>query len=136
VNTLEPIQASRIRGPRLHLRLPIDTYSDGIDWIAVERAALGELHPAELTPDETREAALLMDAAGFTDQEISIRLCVFARQIHRWKNPTPAEPRPVRLCTEPGCDRKHKRRGYCEKCIQRVARRERAAARQQQKEAA
>lgn len=77
-----------------------------------------------------------MDAAGFTDTEISTRLCVFARQIHRWKNPTPAEPRHVRLCTEAGCDRKHKRRGLCEMHIQRAIRAERAAARQKQKEAA
>lgn len=134
--TLEPIQASRILGPRLHLRLPIDTYSDGIDWVAVERAVHGELPPGALTPDETREAALLMDAAGYSDQEISIRLCVYARQVHRWKNPTPAEPKPVRTCVEPGCDRKHKRRGYCQMHIQRVMRAERAAARRQQKEAA
>lgn len=136
MNTLQPIQASRIHGQRPRLQLPLDTYSKGIDWIAVERAAQGELRPDALTPDETREAALLMDQAGFTDQEISIRLCVYARQVHRWKNPTPAEPRPVRLCTEPGCDRKHKRRGYCQMHIQRVMRAERTAARRQKKEAA
>ena len=130
MSSYQRVGAARIRAPHPHLRLPLDTYSNGIDWIAVERAAQGELHPNQLTREETREAALLMDQAGFTDQQIATRLHIHERQVQRWKNAQTRPPRTVRTCTEPGCDRRHKRRGYCEMHIQRVMR----AERRQQKE--
>lgn len=61
-----------------------------IDWIAVERAVSGDR--VTLTRDETREAALLMAKAGFTERETSIRLCTYQRQICRWKAQARTQP--------------------------------------------
>lgn len=91
-----------------------DTYDDArdIDWIAVERAANGDYDGALLNRDEKHEAALLMSQSGIPSREISTRLCIYQRQIERWKVAAGLIS-PVRRCDIPGCIKAHATNGLC-----------------------
>lgn len=69
-----------------------DTYDDtqGIDWIAVERAAEGTIDPATLTRLEIRAAVHHMTDNGMPEEQIARHLHCAPRQVARdRKRPNP-----------------------------------------------
>ncbi len=113
-----------IGATRLHTRRPVfalptddaDTYSDGIDWIAVERATQGEYNGRDLTENELREAALFLRRHDVSRVAISIQLSVYERLVKEWE----AEAGLLDaddLCTKPGCGRARPGTGLCALCL-------------------
>lgn len=120
------IQGTYTVAPQHRLPMPpVKTYSDGIDWIAVERAARGELRADALTQAESREAALWLAQAGASRSSISVQLCVYERLVKEWM----AEAGLLAdcdLCSQPECRRATAGRGLCAICLshQRVLERQ------------
>ncbi|MCY0928358.1 hypothetical protein OTB20_19575 [Streptomyces sp. H27-H1] len=105
------IKATRIRSESTIIRLPIETYSDDIDWIAVQRVVSGDLPRPALTPLERKTAALLLMAAGRTGIETAELVGADKRQIWRWRGD--AAGKQGRPCTLDGCDKPVKGLGLC-----------------------
>lgn len=126
----DSLTAALVRSEGLRLPSPpVKTYSNGIDWIAVERAARGELRADALTPAETREAALWLARAGRARAAISIQLSVYERLVKEWQ----AEEgllADADLCSRPKCRRASAARGLCATCYsqQRILERQQKAA--------
>lgn len=64
---------------------PRPTWRRGIDLIAVERAASREGDCPALTEEEQQHACEVMTQAGWSAQEIAIRLGVCDRTVSRWR---------------------------------------------------
>lgn len=125
----EAVQGTHVVPQPLRFPIPLETYSNGIDWVAVERAARGELRPEALTPDELRQAALWLTQAGSSRKAVSIQLCVYERLIKEWQAEAGQLPE-ADLCSVPNCRRASAGRGLCALCLsqQRIlARRQQAA---------
>lgn len=124
------IQGAHAVAPQQRIPMPpVKTYSNGIDWIAVERAARGELRADALTPAELREAALWLAKAGTARAAISTQLCVYERLVKEWQ----AEEgllADTDLCSRPKCRRASHARGLCAPCYsqQRILERQQKAA--------
>lgn len=106
-------------------RIPLpthETYADGIDWIAVERAAAGD--PVELTPEERREVALAVVRAGRTEKDAAACAGTNPRQVSRWKFEVGLGG--ASTCTRDDCSDQVKGRGLCDNHYRQDAR-ERAA---------
>ncbi|WP_030319669.1 helix-turn-helix domain-containing protein [Streptomyces flavochromogenes] len=106
---LRPIRGGYIQAPGT------ETTTHDIDWVAVERAINSPDCRIELNLAERRAASLLMLHAGYSPREISTRLCIFQRQIERWRHDgKPLVIEPVeRTCSVAGCDEKHRAHGLC-----------------------
>ncbi|MFE0039391.1 hypothetical protein [Streptomyces sp. NPDC059015] len=119
MNTSTPLGATRVRAQRVIFVLPTDdadTYSNGIDWIAVERAVHGEYDSRDLTQAELREAVLYLRRHDIGRRTISNQLCVYERLVKEWE----AEAGmlgPDDLCTTPGCAKARAGRGLCACCL-------------------
>jgi hypothetical protein len=119
------IGAARIRGIRgTYLPPTTDTYTDGIDWIAVERAIRGDLPAEPLTHDELREAALGLVRSGVSRKSISVQLCVYERRIRDWEAEAGLLP-PEDLCSHTNCRRAKCGLGLCASHLQAYRLRER-----------
>lgn len=92
-----------------------DTYSNGCDWIAVERAVHGELSGRCLNDNELREASLFLRRSGVPRKTVSVRLAVYERLIRDWEAAAGMLPA-ADLCTTPGCQRAKSSRGLCCHC--------------------
>ncbi|MFE2326087.1 hypothetical protein ACFXD5_19530 [Streptomyces sp. NPDC059385] len=126
----EPIAATTIRAATTRLQSPpTKTYSNGIDWIAVERAARGELPAGALTPAEAREAAVWLVRAGVARKAISVQLSVYERLVKEWAAEEGLLP-DADLCSRAGCRRATAGRGLCALCLsqQRILERKQKAA--------
>lgn len=102
-------------------RIPLpthETYEDGIDWIAVERATLGDR--VELTWDEKKEAALAMVRAGLPEKETAARAGTSPRQVSRWKFEVGLGG--ASACSHDDCSDKVKGRGLCDNHYRQDAR--------------
>lgn len=115
---LNPIRATRprpIRGG--YIQTPgVETTTYDIDWVAVERAINTPGCRIELNLAEKRAATLLMLQAGFPPREISTRLCIYQRQVERWRHdgkPLAIEPVEQRFCSIAGCEEIHRALGLC-----------------------
>ncbi|MEU8525298.1 hypothetical protein AB0C77_06795 [Streptomyces sp. NPDC048629] len=99
-----------------HIQAPyLETSTYDIDWVAVERAINTPDSRIELNLSEKRAATLLMLGAGYKPREISIQLCVFQRQVERWRHDgKPLAIEPVdRACSITGCEGVHRAQGLC-----------------------
>lgn len=118
------VQGTHILAPHQRFPIPpVKTYSRGIDWIAVERAARGELRA------EVREAAMWMVRAGQSRIAVSIQLCVYERIVKQWEAEEGLLP-PSEICIHPRCRRFSVGRKLCTLHLQRqhvLERKERAA---------
>ncbi|MFJ6579306.1 hypothetical protein ACIQMY_25505 [Streptomyces sp. NPDC091368] len=107
---LRPIRGGYIQAPGT------ETTTHDIDWVAVERAINTPDCCIELNLDEKRAACILMDRAGYTPREISTQLCIYQRQVERWKRdgkPLAIEPVEQRICSIAGCEEIHRALGLC-----------------------
>lgn len=106
---LRPIRGGYIQTPGT------DTSTYDIDWVAVERAVNTPDCRIELNLAEKRAACLLMLQAGYKPREISTQLCVFQRQVERWRHDgKPIAIPPATLhCTVTGCQDIHRAKGLC-----------------------
>lgn len=107
---LRPIRGGYIQAPCT------DTTTYDIDWVAVERAINTPGSRVELNLAEKRAACLLMSQAGYSPREISTQLCIFQRQVERWKRdgkPLAIEPVEQRVCGITGCEETHRAHGLC-----------------------
>jgi hypothetical protein len=120
VTAYEPIHADRLLDTRRgYLPPTADTWTGGIDWIAVERATRGELPTHPLTEQELREAALWLRRNGAKRAAVSTQLDVYERLIREWEAEEgllPAED----LCATDGCRRARAGRGLCALCLNAV----------------
>lgn len=112
-----PLKATKPIDITPHISAPgPETTTDDIDWIAVERAVNQPDARVELNHAEKRAAALLMTRAGYSERDISTRLCVFMRQVTRWKQdgkPLVLPEKAVRGCDIHGCLNPHRAGGLC-----------------------
>ncbi|MER5312731.1 helix-turn-helix domain-containing protein [Streptomyces sp. NPDC002773] len=113
-----PISATRprpIRGG--YIQTPgTDTTVYDIDWVAVERAINTPGCRVELNLAEKRAACLLMLNAGFSPREISTQLCIYQRQVERWRHdgkPLAIKPVEQRVCSIADCNEGHRAHGMC-----------------------
>ncbi|HEY9369098.1 helix-turn-helix domain-containing protein [Streptomyces sp.] len=111
------LTATRIRpikGGHIYTPYPETTTHD-IDWVAVERAINTPDCRIELNNAEKRAASLLMLQAGYTARQISTQLCIYQRQVERWRH----DGKPLAIpphnpgCSTPGCDQPHRAHGMC-----------------------
>lgn len=102
-------------------RIPLPThktYARGIDWIAVERATLGDR--VELTWGEQQEVALAMVRAGRSEKEAAACAGTSPRQVARWK--FDAGLGGASACTRDDCSDQVKGRGLCDNHYRQDAR--------------
>lgn len=113
---------------RPSIPVPTDiTYTDDIDWIAVERAVTRDRPLPALNLDERRAAALLLTRAGFSEKETGSLVGCNARQVSRWK--FEAGLSGAKTCSLDDCDDKVKGRGLCYRHYRQDERRRMAAER-------
>ncbi len=96
-----------------------DTYSNGIDWLAVHRAVSGEHPLPELTRAEQREAAICLSRNGIARLAISIRLGVYTRLVKEWEAEAGLLP-DSDLCTHPNCRKPISGRKLCPNHLQQL----------------
>ncbi|MFF4346757.1 hypothetical protein [Streptomyces sp. NPDC001530] len=101
--------------------------TEHVDWYAVERAISGETPRPELTPDETREAALWMRRHGIERARISVQLSVYERLIREWEADA-GMLSPDQLCTIDDCRKARVGRGLCTNHLTADRQRRKAAA--------
>ena len=120
---LRPIRGGYIQAPGT------DTTTYDIDWVAVERAINTPDCRIELNLAEKRAACLLMLRAGYTPREISPQLCVFQRQVERWRHDgKPLAIPPLELgCSVAGCEGIHRAKELCSRHYDEARRPERRA---------
>lgn len=100
-----------------------------LDWVVVERTITGEHpQPFELTTAEKREAALWLIRHGWSRQEVSVRVSVYARLIKEWEAEAGLLD-PGSLCRRQGCTNAVSGHGLCANCLCKQRNRERAQAR-------
>lgn len=105
--------ASQIIPTRPRITIPTtDTYTDDIDWIAVERAITGDTPRPTLNLEERRTAVLLLARAGVAEERIVSLTGVDRRQVARWKFEHGLGG--ARTCTVDGCGQQVKGRGLCD----------------------
>ncbi|KOU20926.1 hypothetical protein ADK52_25380 [Streptomyces sp. WM6372] len=105
------IKARRAISEPNRISLPVETYSDNIDWIAVQRA-IEDGHPRPaLTRDEKRVAALLLVTAGHSETDTARLVGTHGTQVSRWK--MQAGMKPNNPCTVADCDSPIKALGLC-----------------------
>ncbi|MFE6815963.1 helix-turn-helix domain-containing protein [Streptomyces sp. NPDC057677] len=107
---LRPIRGGYIQAPGT------ETTTFDIDWVAVERAINTPDSRIELNLAEKRAACLLMLRAGFSPREISTHLCVYQRQVERWRHDgklLAIKPAEERGCSITGCTEGHRAHGMC-----------------------
>ena len=113
---------------RPSIAVPTDiTYTDDIDWIAVERAVTGDRPLPALNFDERRAAALLLTRAGFSEKETGSLVGCNARQVSRWKFEVGLSG--AKTCSLDDCDDQVKGRGLCYRHYRQDERRRKAAER-------
>jgi hypothetical protein len=115
------IKASRTPGTTLRATFPTDTYSDDIDWIAVQRVVQNDRPLPALTRDEQRVAALLLVDAGCSEKDTARLVGTHDRQVRRWKEK--AGLTTVRVCKETDCDGPIKALGLCHRHYRQEQRR-------------
>ncbi|MEU8839987.1 hypothetical protein AB0D97_12770 [Streptomyces roseus] len=109
----DSLTAALVRSEGLRLPSPpVKTYSKGIDWVAVERAARGELRADALTPAELREACNWLTAAGMSRAAISTQLSVYERLVKEWAAEAGLLPEKD-LCTAGTCRKAASGRQLC-----------------------
>lgn len=112
---------------RQRIDLPTHTYSQGVDWIAVERAITGDLPRPDLTRDEQIAATLLLIRAGWTEKSTAEAVGVQTRQVARWKFEHGLGG--AKTCLIDDCSDQVKGRGLCYRHYRQDQRRRAAAAR-------
>lgn len=115
------IKASRAISIRPRVALPIETYSNDIDWIAVQRVIEDDRPLPALTREEQRVAALLLTAAGRSEKDAARLVGTHDRQVTRWKEQSGAKP--PRPCTVDDCDSPIKALGLCHRHYRQEQRR-------------
>jgi hypothetical protein len=109
----EFIQATICRGQRPVFVPPTtETYTDGIDWNAIERAVTGDTPIPTLTDTELRAAVTYMTRAGWARKAISTHLGLYERLIREWQADAGLLP-DKDLCTTDGCRKAKGGRGLC-----------------------
>ena len=116
IRRYDGVRGTRTLSPHRSFPTPLETYSNGIDWIAVERAARGELRADALNPAEVREAAIWLAKAGTARKAISTQLCVYERLVKEWQAEEGLLP-DSDLCSRPNCRRASSGRGLCAPCL-------------------
>ncbi|MFH9798047.1 helix-turn-helix domain-containing protein [Streptomyces virginiae] len=115
------IKASRTLSTPTRVALPIETYSNDIDWIAVQRVVEDDRPLPALTRDEQRAAALLLVDAGRSEKDTARLVGTHDRQVRRWKEK--AGLTEVRQCSEADCDGPIKALGLCHRHYRQEQRR-------------
>lgn len=117
-----PIKGSRApRVPSRGASLPAETYSDDIDWIAVQRVVDNDWPLPALTRDEQRAAALLLTAAGRSEKDTARLVGTHDRQVARWKEQAGTKTR--RACQVEDCEGQIKALGLCHRHYRQEQRR-------------
>lgn len=73
------------RGPVVVGVPTTDTFTDDIDWIAVERFVAGDLPLPVLSGGEVSAAAVLLCSSGMSEVDAAVLLGVDKGQVARWK---------------------------------------------------
>lgn len=107
----QSLKASRALSTTIRVPLPLETYSNDIDWIAVQRVVEDDRPLPNLTRDEQRVAALLLTGAGRSVKEAARLVGTHDRQVARWKEQAGAKP--VKACQVTDCDTPVKALGLC-----------------------
>ncbi|MFF1341084.1 helix-turn-helix domain-containing protein [Streptomyces sp. NPDC058290] len=121
MTTTLTLKASRAISTRPRVPLPLETYSDDIDWIAVQRVVEDDRPLPALTREEQRVAALLLTAAGRSEKDTARLVGTHDRQIARWKEQ--AGTKPTRSCTVDDCNNPIKALGLCHRHYRQEQRR-------------
>jgi hypothetical protein len=115
------IKASRALSTPARVSLPVETYSNDIDWIAVRRVVEDDRPLPELTREEQRVAALLLTAAGRSEKDTARLVGTHDRQVSRWKEQSGAKP--ANPCTADDCSAPIKALGLCHRHYRQEQRR-------------
>ena len=111
-SALRPLLATRAIPTQPRVAIPTDvTFTDDIDWIAIERAITGDLPRPQLTRDEKLTATLLLIRAGWTEKATAEAVNVDRRQVARWKFEHGLSG--ASTCTVDDCGDLVKGRGLC-----------------------
>ncbi|MFG3510209.1 hypothetical protein ACGF5F_32455 [Streptomyces sp. NPDC047821] len=126
--------ATRALPTRQRISIPTtNTYSQGVDWVAVERVIYGDLPRPDLTRTEQLAATLLLIRAGWTEKRTAEVVGVQIRQVSRWKFEHGLGG--ARTCQVDGCGDQVKGRRLCYRHYRQDERRRKAAARPAKKKA-
>lgn len=116
---LSPIMASRVLHTSRPITLPVETYSNDIDW--VRRVVEDDWPLPALTRDEQRAAALLLTAAGRNEKDTARLVGTHDRQVARWKEQ--AGMKTPRVCQVDDCQGQIKALGLCHRHYRQEQRR-------------
>ena len=115
------IKASRTFDTPTRISLPVETYSNDVDWIAVQRVVQDDRPLPALTREEQRAAALLLTAAGRSEQDAARLVGTHHRQVSRWKEQVGLKT--PRVCKVEDCEGQIKALGLCHRHYQQELRR-------------
>lgn len=115
------IKATRTLSTPPRIPLPLETYSNDIDWIAVQRVIEDDRPLPVLTREEQRVAALLLTAAGRSEKDTARLVGTHDRQVARWKEQSGIKQ--ARVCQVADCEARIKALGLCHRHYRQEQRR-------------